>query len=60
VAIEDDLQYARRFYNGSVRDYRNLAQTFPSNLMAGLFAFAPGDFFEVEPSLRQTAPSVRL
>lgn len=60
VTIEDDLQYARRYYNGSVRDYRNLAESFPTNLIAGVFGFQAGTFFEVESALEQSSPEVRL
>ena len=60
VLIEDDLQYARRYYNGSVRDYRNLAESFPSNLIAGIFGFQAGAFFEVESALERSAPEVKL
>lgn len=60
VAIEDDLQYARRYYNGSVRDYRNLAESFPGNLIAGVFGFQPGEFFEVESVVERENPEVRL
>lgn len=56
--IEEDLQYARRYYNGAVRDFRNLAESFPSNLVARAFGFHPGDFFEVENVLEKNAPSV--
>lgn len=58
IAIEDDLQYARRYFNGSVRDFRNLAQTFPQNLVAALFNFTPGEFFEVESAIEREAPKV--
>lgn len=60
VKIEDDLQYARRYYNGSVRDFRNLAESFPSNLIAGVFGFQPGEFFEVETVLDRTNPQAAL
>lgn len=60
VTIEDDLQYARRYFNGSVRDFRNLAESFPSNLIAGLFGFRAGEFFEVESALERANPEVRL
>ena len=60
VTIEDDLQYARRYYNGSVRDYRNLSESFPSNLIAGIFGFQAGAFFEVESALERSAPGVKL
>ncbi len=47
VETEDAIQYARRYYNGSVRELNNGIETFPSNLVAGLFGFRPGDFFEI-------------
>lgn len=60
VAIEDDLQFARRYYNGSVRDFRNLTESFPSNLIAGWFKFQPDPFFEVESVLERNTPDVKL
>ena len=48
VEIEDQIQYARRYYNGSVRDLNNLVESFPSNLVAGVGGFVRGEFFEVE------------
>lgn len=60
VLIEDDLQYARRYYNGSVRDYRNFVESFPAVLLAGVFGFKPGEFFEVENVLERSAPEVQL
>ena len=60
VTIEDDVQYARRYYNGSVRDYRNLAESFPANLIASVFGFQAGAFFEVESALERSAPEVKL
>ncbi|NQV32541.1 MAG: LemA family protein [Phycisphaeraceae bacterium] len=44
---EDRIQAARRFFNGNVRDYRNKCETFPSNLVAGLFGFETRDYFQV-------------
>ena len=45
---EDRIQRARRFYNGNVRDMNTRVEVFPSNLIAGMFGFAPEEFFEVE------------
>ena len=60
VLVEEDLQYARRYYNGSVRDFRNYAESFPSNIIARGFGFSPGEFFEVESVLEKQAPQVGL
>jgi LemA protein len=45
---EDKIQAARRFYNGSVRDYNTKIQMFPTNILAGMMNFTHRDFFEVE------------
>ncbi|MEO6689335.1 MAG: LemA family protein [Dokdonella sp.] len=45
VGIEDHLQYARRFYNGAVRDLNNRIETFPGLLVARAANFKPADFF---------------
>ena len=60
VTIEDDLQYARRYYNGSVRDFRNLAESFPPNIIARTFGFRAGEFFEVDSVFERSAPEVGL
>jgi LemA protein len=46
VEVEDHLQYARRFYNGAVKQYLTRLQSFPDLLVARVFAFRPAAFFE--------------
>lgn len=48
VDTEDKIQAARRFYNGGVRDLNTKIQTFPANIVAGMFSFQAKEFFEVE------------
>lgn len=60
VIVEDDLQYARRYYNGAVRDLRNLCESFPSVIVARLCGFRGGEFFEVDDVIVRSAPEVRL
>ncbi|MDZ4729614.1 MAG: LemA family protein [Xanthomonadales bacterium] len=60
VTIEDQLQYARRYYNGSVRDNNNQVEGFPSLLIARLFGFKLAEFFEIELASQRQAPEVRL
>ena len=52
TATEDKIEYARRYYNTSARDYNIALQTFPRNLLAGAFGFTPVGFFEAEPEAR--------
>lgn len=60
VEIEDQLQYARRYYNGAVRDNNNLVESFPVNLLAGAFGFRTAEFFEIELASQRQAPGVEL
>jgi len=46
VETENYLQFARRYYNGSVRDYNTMTETVPSNIVASTFNFEPKDFFQ--------------
>jgi LemA protein len=48
TATEDKLEFARRYYNTSARDYDIALQTFPRNLLASTFHFTPVTFFEIE------------
>jgi LemA protein len=60
VEIEEHLQFARRYYNGSVRDNNNLVEGFPSMLMARMFAFITAAFFEIELASQRAAPELDL
>jgi LemA protein len=59
-AVESDLQMARRYYNGAVRNLNILTESFPSNLVAGPFGFRPMDFFELDDAAERAAPAVAL
>lgn len=48
VDVEDHLQYARRFYNGAVKQYLTRLQAFPDLIVARLFAFREAAFFETD------------
>jgi LemA protein len=58
VEIEEQLQYARRYYNGSVRDNNNTVESFPALVIARIFRFKLADFFEIELASQRTAPTV--
>lgn len=57
--IEDAIQNARRYYNAVVRDLNTRIQTFPTNLLAGMFGFTPREFFEV-PDSERAVPEVKF
>jgi LemA protein len=47
-SIEDNIQNARRYYNAVVRDFNTRVQSFPINIIAGMFGFRTRQFFEME------------
>src|SRR5437764_1608210 len=50
---EDTIQNARRYYNAVVRDLNTKIQSFPTNILAGMFGFQRRQFFEVEAADRE-------
>ncbi len=59
-AVEGDLEKARRYYNGTVRDQNTLVESFPSNLIANAYGFTKSTFFELENPAERQAPSVKF
>ncbi len=55
VDTEDKIQASRRFYNGGVRDLTTKIQTFPSNVVAGMFGFKVREFFGLSDDEQKTA-----
>jgi LemA protein len=53
VDIENHLQYARRFYNGAVRDLNNRIESFPSLLVARIARFRQAEFYRHGDEARQ-------
>lgn len=58
--IEDVIQKARRYYNGTVREFNTRVESFPSNLVAGLFHFRAAPFFELESLAARGVPAIQL
>lgn len=56
--IEDQLQMARRYYNGTARDYNILVESFPNVLVAGSFGFKKEPFFELADPASAAVPKV--
>ena len=60
VEIEDDLQSARRYYNGCVRNLNIGIQSFPGNIIAGWFGFRTETFFELDYATERRNPDVKF
>jgi len=58
TATEDKIAFARRFYNGNVRDYNTALMTFPTNLLAGMFGFTSEQYFELADAAAREVPKV--
>jgi LemA protein len=56
--IEDQIQLARRYYNGTVRDFNTTIEQFPSNLVAGFGNFKPAPFFQIDNEADRAVPKV--
>jgi LemA protein len=58
TATEDKIAFARRFYNGNVRDYNTAIQTVPTNIIAGMFGFNAEQYFELTDPAQREVPKV--
>jgi len=56
--VEDEIQMARRYYNGTVRNMNVVVESFPSNLVANQFQFVTAEYFELENEADREVPKV--
>jgi len=49
-AVENDIQFSRRYYNGAVRNLNTRIESFPDIILARIFGFLPREYFELESS----------
>jgi LemA protein len=59
-STEDELQLARRYYNGTARDLNTAVESFPSSILAGIFHFAKVQFFEIDNPADRAVPTVKF
>jgi len=57
---EDKIQASRRFYNTNVMSLNTKIETFPSNLIAGMFKFMKEEFFELDEEAAREVPKVKF
>lgn len=58
--IEDNIQMARRYYNGTVRILNIAVESFPDVLIARQFRFERAEYFQIEDSHDRQVPGVAL
>ena len=57
---EDQIQLARRYYNGATRDLNVLIESVPSNFVAQKFHFQKADYFELQEPENRSAPEIDM
>jgi len=55
---EDRIANGRRYYNANVRELNTKVESFPSNILAGMFGFKQADYFEADDPAVRAVPQV--
>ncbi|MDC9823666.1 LemA family protein [Devosia sp. ZB163] len=58
--VEEEIQMARRYYNGSVRNLNTTVESFPSNVVANAFKFEKAEYFELDNEAERAVPQVKF
>jgi LemA protein len=59
-STENKVGFARQFYNDAVMKYNTKTESFPSNIIAGMFGFQKSEFFEITSAAEREAPKVQF
>jgi len=59
-AIEQDIQLARRYYNGATRNYNIVVETFPSKVVASFTGFSKEPYFQLASEAEREVPKVKF
>jgi LemA protein len=58
TSTENKVAFARQAYNDSVMSYNTKRESFPTNIVAGMFNFTPAELFVLENAAERQAPKV--
>lgn len=59
-STENRIAFSRQYYNDEVMRFNTKIQSFPPNVIAGLFSFREEDFFELEDQAQREVPKVQF
>ena len=59
-STENKFAFSRQHYNSSVRQYNTRLESFPDNIVGGMFGFGPLEFFEIEIDAERETPQVKF
>ena len=60
TSTENKIGFSRQFYNDTVMRYNTQIQSFPPNIIAGMFGFGESEFFELQDAAQREAPQVKF
>lgn len=60
TSTENKISFARQFYNDIATTFNIAQQTFPGNMIAGMFQFQPAELFEITVAAEREVPAVNL
>ncbi|MFN7140619.1 MAG: LemA family protein [Limisphaerales bacterium] len=60
TSTENKVAFSRQAYNDAVMNYNTKRETFPSNIVAGMFNFQLAELFQVENPAERNAPKVQF
>jgi LemA protein len=60
TSTENRIGFARQFYNDIATRFNIMQQTFPANMVAGMFGFKSGELFEIKEAQEKEPPKVDL
>lgn len=60
AGTENRISFARQHYNNTTRNYNVMTQKVPTNIIANMFKFQPGEYFEIEDVGEREAPVVEF
>jgi LemA protein len=58
TSTENKVSFSRQAYNDAVMTYNTARESFPSNIIAGMFHFDPAELFQIENKAEKEAPKV--
>ncbi len=59
-STENKIAFARQHYNDTVRQYNTRLESFPDNVVGGMFGFVGREFFELDDAEQREAPQVKF
>lgn len=58
TSTENKIGFSRQYFNDTTMKFNTQVEQFPANVIAGMFNFKPGEFFEIEEAAQREAPKV--